>query len=149
MDEATYGTGLNCMDGAVQGAVRKIIKKRYNVKYVDKITQPGIVKVLADNSNSARIELIKEMLWISVINHGSRVVAIAAHHGCLGNPVEKTQQLKDLVRAKITIKQIIKDLDLDILDIEIILLWVNEYYMPEEICVSEKGLIFSRVFIST
>ena len=139
-----YATGMNCMDGAVQGAVRKDAKRRYRVKYVDKITQPGIVKVLAENSNLPRIELIKEMLEISIREHGSRNVTIAAHHDCAGNPVAKEVQFEQLARAREVVRGMIKDLNFDHLGIEITLLWVNGQYLPEEVHVRPDGSIYSH-----
>lgn len=148
---AMYATAILCMDGAYIGGVRKQMKKQHNIQHVDIIPQPGIVKILAEAVNLPRIQLIEEMIEISVVNHGSRAIAIAAHHNCLGNPVDKDCQLKQLPRARETVKKLVQKLGLDCLGIEFSLFWINEKGLPEEVHSSERGRIFSRelVFIPT
>jgi len=141
----TYATAILCMDGAYTGGVRKNMKRRYGVEYVDIIPQPGIVKILAESINLPRLELIKEMINISVGGHGSRAIAIAAHHNCLGNPIPKEKQLKQLPRK--TVEKMIKDLGFDQLGIKTTLLWLNECHLPEEVHISPNGRIFSRELV--
>jgi len=129
----TYATGINCMDGKVQGAVRKHSKAKNHVAHVDMITQPGIVRVLAENTNTARLELIREMIGISVVHHGSRAISIAAHSCCAGNPIGQMEQIEHLKMAKQIVLEMIDDLGLDQYNIEITLLWVGEDWMPVEI----------------
>lgn len=78
-----YATTLNCMDGAVQAPARKFMKIRFGVEFVDPITEPGIVKILADESGDPEMEFIRNQirkkLWISLISHGSRKISIGAH----------------------------------------------------------------------
>jgi hypothetical protein len=134
-----YATTLNCMDGAVQGAARKYMKNRYGVAYVDPITDPGIVKILTDDSGDEEAEVIRrwihKKLRISIISHGSRKISIAAHHNCIGNPKCKEAQIKQLKEAKKTVERMIAEFELDI---EIILLWINKDHMPEEILDSQE-----------
>jgi len=42
------------------------------------------------------MESILRRMIISIRIHGSRVVAIVAHHDCAGNPVDKEKQIKQL-----------------------------------------------------
>lgn len=114
----TFACSINCMDGRVQDAVKNYIKEKYDVDYVDMITEPGPNKILAENSNKYIIENIKKRIDISVHHHGAKVVAIAGHFGCAGNPTEKEEQIKHLRQAKKTVESFR-------FDIEIILLWVS------------------------
>jgi len=135
------------MDGAFTGGVRKIMKAIHGVLYVDIISQPGIVKVLAENINFPKLELIKEMIEISVVGHSSRAIAIAAHHNCLKNPAPKEKQLKQLRWAMENVKKMIDNLNLGHLDIKYTLLWINERGLPEEVHISTNRCPFSRELV--
>lgn len=143
-----YGTAILCMDGAYTGGVRKIMKKRHGVKNVDIIPQPGIVKILAEDTELTRLEIIMEMIEISVVNHRSRAIAIAAHHNCLGNPVSKDCQLRQLPMALASVRRIIKNLGLNHLEIQYNLLWINEKGLPEEVHIFPQGHILVRELIT-
>lgn len=97
MATGTFVTAINCMDGRVQLPVIEYMKNRFGVNYVDKITEAGPIKYLAENSDSDKIESIRSRVEVSVAKHGSKVVAIVGHAGCAGNPVERdiqTEQIK-------------------------------------------------------
>jgi len=96
-----FATAINCMDGRVQDAVKNYIKENYHVDYVDMITEPGPNKILCDNAGCdlAVIEDIKKRVEISVHHHGSKLVAIAGHDKCAGNPATKEEQIEHLKKA--------------------------------------------------
>lgn len=104
MSHGTFATAINCMDGRVQTAVKDYMQKNYGVDFVDAITEPGPVKILAENSPKELIEDIKTCIGISVEKHGSKVIAIVGHHDCAGNPVPKEEQVKQLALAKETVE---------------------------------------------
>jgi carbonic anhydrase len=95
----TFGTVINCMDGRVQLPVIEWMKQKYGVDYVDSITEPGPVRILGEGKEVPAAESIRRRLDVSVGKHGSKVVALVAHHDCAGNPVSKEQQLKHLAAA--------------------------------------------------
>lgn len=115
-----FGTVLNCMDGRVQVPVIEFIKKNYKVDYVDTITAPGINKILAEKNNKI-IEHIKNCVEISVRIHNSKIIAIAGHYGCAGNPADKETQTKHTLEA-------IEVLKAGGIDVKIIGLWVDENF---------------------
>jgi hypothetical protein len=80
------------MAGRVQMPVIEYIKNKYKVDYVDMITMPAPNKVLVENKN--KTEQIKRYVEISVMHHGSRLVAICGHYDCAGNPVDDETQIK-------------------------------------------------------
>lgn len=96
-----------------------LLKKKYGVEYVDTITEPGPVKILAEVTDRHVIESIMARVGISVNKHGSRNIAIAAHADCAGNPVEKAAQLKQLAAAV----ELVKSWGFGC---EVIGLWVDE-----------------------
>lgn len=101
-----FATAINCMDGRVQDAVKNYIKENYGVDYVDMITEPGPNKILCDSAgcDMAVIEDIKKRVDISVNHHGSKLVAIAGHDKCAGNPATKEEQIEHLKKAAEAVK---------------------------------------------
>ena len=118
MENKTFACAINCMDGRVQDAVKNYMKELYGVDFVDMVTEPGPNKILATNMPSPIIENIKKRVGISVEHHGAKVIAIAGHFGCAGNPVEKDEQILHLQETK-------KTVDSFGFGVETVLLWVD------------------------
>jgi len=97
MSQARFATAINCMDGRTQLPVIEWMKKEFGVEYVDSITEPGPVRILAEPAEVA--ESIRQRVRISVERHGSKAVALVAHHDCAGNPVDRKTQLAQLRAA--------------------------------------------------
>jgi hypothetical protein len=119
MSHGSFATAINCMDGRVQSPVFDFMRSRYNVDYVDMITEPGPNKILAENADESTLEPIKRRVRISVEDHGSRAMAIVGHHGCAGNPAEKEAQLKHIASAI----EVVRSWGFPV---ELIGLWVDE-----------------------
>ncbi len=104
MASGTFVTAVNCMDGRVQIPVIDYLKKKYGVDYVDMVTEPGPIKFVAENTDTAVVESIMSRVGISVNKHGSKTVAFIGHDDCAGNPVDRQtqeQQVRDCIsRAK-------------------------------------------------
>ena len=96
MAEGTFATVVNCMDGRTQLPVIEYLKKKYGVDYVDSITEPGPIKILAERTYLTIIDQIKKRVGISVEKHGSRHIAVVGHHDCAGNPTDQETQLKQI-----------------------------------------------------
>jgi hypothetical protein len=92
------------MDGRTQIPVIDYIRKKYKVDYVDMITEPGPIRVLAENTDKPTIESIKRRVGISTGKHGSVHIVIVGHHDCAGNPVEKATQLKQILESIWTVR---------------------------------------------
>jgi len=122
----SFCTAINCMDGRVQLPVIEYLKNRYNVDYVDMITEPGPIAILAEKTNTAIIDSIMYRTDISVNVHGSKLIAIVAHYDCAGNPVDKAQQLIQLEDSVELIKQKFHDT-------QILGLWVDKHWVVNEI----------------
>jgi carbonic anhydrase len=116
--KGVFATAINCMDGRVQGPVTEWMKKKYSVDFVDVITEPGPNNILARNLEKSSVESIKKRVEISVTRHGSKLVAIAGHHDCAGNPAEKDFQVKHILNAMETVRSWE-------FDVELIGLWVD------------------------
>ena len=95
-----FSTAINCMDGRVQLPVIDYMMKRFNVEYVDSITEPGPVKILAEQTDPVLLDSIFKRVSISLKKHGSTTVAICAHADCAGNPAEENIQKEQLKKAR-------------------------------------------------
>ena len=65
-----FCTSVSCMDGRIQLPIIHWLKEKYNIAYVDTITEPGIDKLF---SNSDKMQEIKSKVSISVNAHGSKI----------------------------------------------------------------------------
>jgi len=126
MSEGKFATAINCMDGRVQLPVTAFLKKKYGVDYVDMITEPGPNGILAVNNDQSIIDSIKRRVGISTTKHGSKHIAIAGHHDCAGNPVDKDTHLAHIRSA-------IKAVKSWGVKAEVIGLWVDDKWKVSEV----------------
>ncbi|MDD2233866.1 MAG: hypothetical protein PHZ11_02220 [Desulfitobacteriaceae bacterium] len=124
MAHGSFGTAINCMDGRTQLPVNEYLRNRYNLDFIDTVTEPGPVKILAENQ--AGVESIRQRVKISVEGHGSKLIAIIAHYDCAGNPVSKEIQLQQLDAAI----KIVRSWNYEV---EYIGLWVDDKWQVEQI----------------
>jgi len=92
----SFCTAINCIDGRAQLPIIRYLQDRFSVLYVDVVTEAGPVRALADPADSEIKASILSRVRISFEKHGSRVIAIAAHADCAGNPVSDERQLREL-----------------------------------------------------
>ena len=94
MNDKKFATAINCMDGRVQTPIIDWLKKKYDVDYVDMITEAGPNKILAEDKDYSAVESIKKRVAISVNHHGSNLIAVVGHYDCAGNPLNREAQAK-------------------------------------------------------
>ena len=99
---------------------------KFNVKYVDSITEPGANLILAERSHETLVQSILKRIDISVEKHGSIGIAVGGHHDCAGNPVTYEEQKRHIMSG-------IAYLGNQYRDIPIIGLWVDENWRVHEI----------------
>ncbi|MGF7184318.1 hypothetical protein GGQ84_000401 [Desulfitispora alkaliphila] len=104
MSNVKFATAINCIDGRVQLPVIEWLLEQFEVDYVDVITEPGCDKVLAERSNHYALEAIRKSVNISLNKHQSKVLAVAGHYDCAGNPVSKNEHLQQIMLAVETVK---------------------------------------------
>ena len=122
----SFATVINCMDGRIQEPVITFLKNRFNVAYIDSITEPGPNLILAQNTDTSLINSITDRLTISVEKHSSVGLAIVGHHDCAGNTAPKNEQIQHISEAIQHIHQKYPTL-------EIIGLWVDENWIVHEV----------------
>ena len=93
------------MDGRVQLPVIEYIQNKFNVEYVDMITEPGPNLILSENKNIELLNSIFKRIDISISKHNSQGIAITGHYDCAGNPASKNEQLIHLKKSAEIIKQ--------------------------------------------
>lgn len=86
------------MDGRVQLPIIHWMKENYGVEYIDMITEAGPNRVLLQGSSN-QLDEIKNKVLVSTEKHDSKVIAIAGHHDCAGNPVDRSQKEKEIKRS--------------------------------------------------
>ena len=121
-----FAAAINCVDGRTQLPVIEWMKRECGVDYVDNITEPGPVRILAEAADAPALDSIRRRLSISVTRHGSTRVAIVAHADCAGNPVDRETQLGQLRSAATTVVAWG-------LGVQVYLLWVGDSWQVERI----------------
>lgn len=99
MSTKKFVTAINCMDGRVQLPVIAWMKTQYAADCVDMITEPGPVKILAENTPSSIIDSLRRRVEISVRKHASFCIAVVGHIDCAGNPVGKETQVEQITAS--------------------------------------------------
>ena len=122
----SFCTVINCMDGRIQLPVIKYLQERFNVDYVDSITEPGPNLILTQQTNINIVESIFNRIKISVDHHSSVGIAVAGHYNCAGNPALKREQTIHTLGAVRCIKDKYSDF-------EVIGLWIDENWKVSEL----------------
>ena len=84
------------MDGRIQIPLTNWIKENFSVDYVDTITEPGIDKQVADNTD---LESIKTKVGISINKHESELIIVSGHYDCAGNPVSNEEHITQIKKG--------------------------------------------------
>jgi carbonic anhydrase len=120
-----FATAINCMDGRVQKPVIEYMQQNFGVDYVDMITEPGPNRILSEAKEADIIQSLRKKAEISVDKHGSRIIVIAGHYDCAGNPENEDVQKEHLQKAA----EVIVSWKLPVG--KVIALWLNENFQPE------------------
>ena len=115
------------MDGRTQLPVNEYLRDLLNTDYVDTITEPGPVRILAEQQDSSLAKSILDRIDISVGKHKSKTIAIVAHYDCAGNPLDKDKQLEQLTKA-------VKWLSEKYPEVKVLGLWVDSDWTVTQIC---------------
>jgi anti-anti-sigma regulatory factor len=78
MATGKFVTAINCIDGRAHFPVKNWLQASFDAEFVDRITEPGVDKLLAGGA-ADEIEDIKQQVLISVNAHNSETVAVVGH----------------------------------------------------------------------
>jgi hypothetical protein len=120
------------MDGRVQLPVIRYLQDRFNVEYIDSITEPGPNLILSSQTDQAAVRSIMRRVEISVEKHASAGIALVGHHSCAGNPTTEEEQQRHLIAG-------VKFLRLHYREILAIGIWEDEKWKVHEVITSEQG----------
>ncbi len=132
-----FCTVVNCMDGRVQLPVISYLQSRFNVAYVDTITEPGPNLILARQKDQVLVQSILRRVRISVEKHSSVGIALVGHHDCAGNPAKEEEQLQHLVEGVRFFRSHFRE-------IPVIGLWVDNNWEVKEVVTIEQGAAAMR-----
>lgn len=121
------------MDGRVQIPVIRYLQKRFDVEYVDMVSEPGPNRVLAEGQDAVAIASIERRVQLSVQRHKSVGIAVIGHYDCAGNPSPAVQQNQDTLGAVLRIRSAFRG-------IPVIGLWLNESWEVEELQDEEANI---------
>ena len=96
MAKGKFATSVSCMDGRIQIPLTNWIKENFSVDYVDTITEPGIDKLVAGNTD---LESIKIKVGISINKHESELIVVSGHYDCAGNPVSNEEHITQIKKG--------------------------------------------------
>ena len=116
-----FATSIHCMDGRIQEPLIHFLKEKYNIKYIDIITEPGPCKILSQDTENPVLDSIDHRISISLNKHHSKMIFISGHHDCAGNPVPKEVQIKHIEKSA-------KRLQSKYPNTEVVKLWVDEHW---------------------
>jgi hypothetical protein len=112
------------MDGRIQRKVSDYLSTTFGVRHLDTITTAGLIRhVAADTKQTATL---LENIAASMKVHGSKKIAVVAHHDCAGNPVSDRVQKQEVATAVTRLAETYPDA-------EVIGLWLNEHWIVERI----------------
>jgi len=95
----SFCAAINCMDGRVQEPVINHLKRRFQVKFVDMITESGPIRFLSTETDPVKVNSILERVEVSIIKHDVSAIAVIGHHDCAGNPMSRDVQVDQLRSA--------------------------------------------------
>lgn len=115
----------------MQLPVVEFLKRRLRVSFVDVVTEPGAVRVLADRRDRFALKSITRRLELSLEVHAPRTIAVAAHHDCRANQTDDERQQQQLVRA-------VQFLGRHYGEVAVLGLWVNFAWAATEWCLHDR-----------
>ena len=91
-----FGTVINCTDGRVQYPVMDYLKKHFEIEFFDSANEAGPLRTLCKKSDKCRLITLKEQIRTSLVDHGSKFIALVGHHDCNDNPGNRAFQESQL-----------------------------------------------------
>lgn len=112
------------MDGRPQRKVADYVANSFGVRNLDTITTAGLVRHLA--TETAQTPILLDNLDLSVTTHGSKQIAVVAHHDCAGNQASDREQKEQVFTAVSRVAEMYPDL-------EVVGLWLDRHWIVERV----------------
>ncbi|NND64980.1 MAG: hypothetical protein HKM24_03350, partial [Gammaproteobacteria bacterium] len=133
----TFVTLVACMDGRQIKQLIEFVEWlfSYSTTAVDTITGRGRIVRVQDDYKVTNMLLYNDCIEdinVSVENHASRGIAIAAHDECAGNPTEAQRQHTELCAAVEILRELYPD-------IPVVGIWVpSDTWRPEVLIMDDR-----------
>lgn len=124
----SFCAAVNCIDGRSHAAVVAFAKRRFRTRWVDLITEPAPVRILADDVDRGLIDSILRRVDLSIRAHRSSGIVVAAHYGCAANPCDEETQRAQVERSVELLRSRYPDC-------EVVGVWVDRTWTAEEVPV--------------
>lgn len=124
-----FATCLNCIDGRTHLPLINWIKTTYNIEYVDLITEPAMLELLANDIKNNRALIGK--IQLSLEKHKPKLLIAAGHYDCAACTKNNLDHKKDIGKAVENIMQLFPG-------VPVCGLWVNEHWTVEELVSPEN-----------
>lgn len=121
-----FAVAIMCMDGRIQLPIINYMRTRFNVDFVDVITEPSPAKAISEQTSAYQVYSIQQRMTLSQEKHGSQYLALVAHYDCASNPSEKDMQIQQ-------VRQALQYIRLWGFKGSIVGLWVNENWAVQEV----------------
>ncbi len=129
MNDPKFATAITCIDGRTHLPVRRWLEEHFAVDFVDRVTEPGVDRILAEGT-SVEVTHLRDQACLSAKAHHANVVVVVGHHDCAANPVSAEEHRRQ-------IKAALKTVTTWHLPATIIGLWLNEAWAIEVVEVIE------------
>jgi hypothetical protein len=106
--------------------VIEYVKARYRLNYVDMVAEAGPIGILSGSSECVIAKSIRKRVETSITKRNNKIIAVVAHYGCAGNPIERDAQLEQMRTAV----RVVESWDYKA---RVIGLWVDEIWAAHEI----------------
>lgn len=123
----SFCTVVNCLDGRAQLPVIRYLQETLGVLFVDSVTEAGPVRSLAEDGDSAIKSSILRRVAVSLEAHDSQLIAVAAHTDCAGNPIDHTEQMRQIAESADFLAASFPGLP-------VLGLWVDDSWAVNQIC---------------
>ncbi len=120
----SFATCLNCIDGRTHLPLIDWIRTYYGVQFVDLITEPAMIELLACGCQENTLLLNK--IRLSLEKHNSKVIIAAGHHDCAGCSKNNLEHKKDLDKAVANLSQLFPE-------VHVCGVWINENWAVEKL----------------
>lgn len=113
-------------------SIIQYLQNRCQTSYVDVITALGPNLILAEQTDKEAVQSILKRVDISVHKHKSKIIAVAGHFDCAGNPSSYEEQLVHLEKSFTFMTSRYPDT-------RVIVLWVDDDWKVQEVAMTKRA----------
>lgn len=97
-ERASFAAAVTCIDGRVHEPVVGWVRSRFDVEFVDLLTQAGPDLALCSHGDD-EVGHVRRQLGVSTGAHAPRVLVVAGHADCAANPASGSEHRRQVCCA--------------------------------------------------